>query len=142
MSSLVSLCGCVVHFEAYCSSFIRPFCRVSALLGLESLMSQQALREAFSESELLTAKHKHQQIQEHMQVEQQQQQLLFIYLFIIIIIIIIIIVVIIIIIIMYYYYLHACHGSVNHKCSGVVLLLLSCAFVSYPGHSYICYQAG
>ena len=56
-------------------------------------MSQQALREAFSESELLTAKHKHQQIQEHMQVEEEQQQQL---LFIIIIIIIIIIVIIII----------------------------------------------
>ncbi|KAL2078456.1 hypothetical protein ACEWY4_026141 [Coilia grayii] len=57
----------LVHFEAYCPSFIGPFCRVSALLGLESLMSQQALREAFSESELLAAKHKHQQVQEHMQ---------------------------------------------------------------------------
>ncbi|XP_076154939.1 ankyrin repeat and fibronectin type-III domain-containing protein 1, partial [Alosa pseudoharengus] len=57
----------LVHFEAYCPSFIGPFCRVSALLGLQALMSQQALREAFSESELLTAKHKHQQVQEHMQ---------------------------------------------------------------------------
>ena len=31
-------------------------------------MSQQALREAFSESELHTAKQKHQQVQEHVQV--------------------------------------------------------------------------
>lgn len=31
-------------------------------------MSQQALREAFSEAELLTAKKKHQQVQEHIQV--------------------------------------------------------------------------
>lgn len=31
-------------------------------------MSQQALREAFSEAELLAAKKKHQQVQEHMQV--------------------------------------------------------------------------
>ena len=57
-----------VHFNAYCPSFIGQYCRVSALLELESLMSQQALREAFSEAELLAAKKKHQQIQEHMQV--------------------------------------------------------------------------
>lgn len=31
-------------------------------------MSQQALREAFSEAELLAAKKKHQQVQEHIQV--------------------------------------------------------------------------
>lgn len=57
-----------VHFNAYCPSFIGQYCRVSALLELESLMSQQALREAFSEAELLAAKKKHQQVQEHMQV--------------------------------------------------------------------------
>ncbi|KAF3704505.1 Ankyrin repeat and fibronectin type-III domain-containing protein 1 [Channa argus] len=57
----------LVHFTAYCPSFIGQYCRVSALLELESLMSQQALREAFSEDELLSAKKKHQQIQEHMQ---------------------------------------------------------------------------
>lgn len=57
-----------VHFNAYCPSFIGQYCRVSALLELESLMSQQALREAFSEAELLVAKKKHQQVQEHMQV--------------------------------------------------------------------------
>ncbi|MEQ2158325.1 hypothetical protein GOODEAATRI_011092 [Goodea atripinnis] len=56
-----------VHFNAYCPSFIGQYCRVSALLELESLMSQQALREAFSEAELLSAKTKHQQVQEHMQ---------------------------------------------------------------------------
>ncbi|XP_047233308.1 uncharacterized protein LOC124875292 isoform X2 [Girardinichthys multiradiatus] len=57
----------LVHFNAYCPSFIGQYCRVSALLELESLMSQQALREAFSEAELLSAKTKHQQVQEHMQ---------------------------------------------------------------------------
>lgn len=57
-----------VHFNAYCPSFIGQYCRVSALLELESLMSQQALREAFSEAELLAAKKKHQQVQEHIQV--------------------------------------------------------------------------
>ncbi|XP_034049791.1 ankyrin repeat and fibronectin type-III domain-containing protein 1 [Thalassophryne amazonica] len=57
----------LVHFHTYCPSFIGQYCRVSALLELESFMSQQALREAFSEEELLAAKKKHQQIQEHMQ---------------------------------------------------------------------------
>uniref|UniRef100_A0A8C2Z7A9 Fibronectin type-III domain-containing protein n=1 Tax=Cyclopterus lumpus TaxID=8103 RepID=A0A8C2Z7A9_CYCLU len=57
----------LVHFNAYCPSFIGQYCRVSALLELESLMSQQALREAFSEAELLAAKKKHQQVQEQMQ---------------------------------------------------------------------------
>ncbi|XP_072535282.1 ankyrin repeat and fibronectin type-III domain-containing protein 1 isoform X2 [Salminus brasiliensis] len=57
----------LVHFEAYCPRFIRQYCRASAVLGLESLMSQQALREAFSESELLTAKEKHHRIQELLQ---------------------------------------------------------------------------
>ncbi|XP_056440937.1 ankyrin repeat and fibronectin type-III domain-containing protein 1-like, partial [Gadus chalcogrammus] len=57
----------LVHFGAYCPAFIGQYCRVSALLELESLMSQQALREAFSESELHAAKQKHQQVQEHVQ---------------------------------------------------------------------------
>ncbi|KAJ8364191.1 hypothetical protein SKAU_G00130220 [Synaphobranchus kaupii] len=57
----------LVHFDAYCQSFIGQYCRVSALLELESLMSQQNLREAFSESELLGAKQKQQQVQEHIQ---------------------------------------------------------------------------
>ncbi|XP_028991252.1 ankyrin repeat and fibronectin type-III domain-containing protein 1 isoform X2 [Betta splendens] len=57
----------LVHFNTYCPSFIGQYCRVSALLELESLMSQQALREAFSEDELLAAKKKHQQVQDHMQ---------------------------------------------------------------------------
>ncbi|KAM3859677.1 ankyrin repeat and fibronectin type-III domain-containing protein 1 [Diretmus argenteus] len=57
----------LVHFHAYCPTFIGQYCKVSALLELESLMSQQTLREAFSEAELLAAKKKHQQVQELMQ---------------------------------------------------------------------------
>ncbi|XP_037319022.2 ankyrin repeat and fibronectin type-III domain-containing protein 1 isoform X1 [Pungitius pungitius] len=57
----------LVHFNTYSPSFIGQYCRVSALLELESLMSQQALREAFSEDELFAAKKKHQQVQEHIQ---------------------------------------------------------------------------
>lgn len=63
-----------VHFNAYCPSFIGQYCRVSALLELESLISQQALREAFSEAELFAARKNHQQVQEHMQVRYQSQQ--------------------------------------------------------------------
>ncbi|XP_019902065.2 ankyrin repeat and fibronectin type-III domain-containing protein 1 isoform X2 [Esox lucius] len=55
----------LVHFDAYCPSFIGQYCRVSALLELELLMSQQTLREAFSETELHAAKQKHQQVQDH-----------------------------------------------------------------------------
>uniref|UniRef100_A0A8C1IDD1 Ankyrin repeat and fibronectin type-III domain-containing protein 1-like n=1 Tax=Cyprinus carpio TaxID=7962 RepID=A0A8C1IDD1_CYPCA len=57
----------LVHFEAYCPSFIGLYCRVSALLALESLMSQQTLREAFSESEHFAAKQRHQQVEEYLQ---------------------------------------------------------------------------
>ncbi|XP_076842957.1 ankyrin repeat and fibronectin type-III domain-containing protein 1 isoform X2 [Brachyhypopomus gauderio] len=57
----------LVNFEAYCPSFISLYCRASAILGLESLLSQQALREAFSEAELLSAKQKHHKVQELLQ---------------------------------------------------------------------------
>ncbi|XP_017209464.1 ankyrin repeat and fibronectin type-III domain-containing protein 1 isoform X2 [Danio rerio] len=57
----------LVHFESYSPSFISLYCQVSALLALESLMSQQSLREAFSESELFSAKQKHQQVEEYLQ---------------------------------------------------------------------------
>ncbi|KAG5832357.1 hypothetical protein ANANG_G00290310, partial [Anguilla anguilla] len=57
----------LVHFQAYHQSFMAQYCRVSALLELESLLSQQTLREAFSEAEVATAKQKHQQVQQHMQ---------------------------------------------------------------------------
>ncbi|XP_062848336.1 ankyrin-repeat and fibronectin type III domain-containing 1 [Trichomycterus rosablanca] len=57
----------LVHYGAYCPSFISQYCQASAVLDLESLVTQQALREAFSESELNTAKQKHQRIQELLQ---------------------------------------------------------------------------
>ncbi|XP_053493927.1 ankyrin repeat and fibronectin type-III domain-containing protein 1 isoform X3 [Ictalurus furcatus] len=57
----------LVHFGAYCPTFIGQYCRASASLDLEFLISQQALREAFSEFELLTAKQRHQKIQELLQ---------------------------------------------------------------------------
>ncbi|XP_053550389.1 ankyrin repeat and fibronectin type-III domain-containing protein 1-like [Bombina bombina] len=57
----------LVHFITYDRDFTSQYCQVSALLELESLLSQQSLREAFSDSELTTAKQRHQQIQDYIQ---------------------------------------------------------------------------
>lgn len=57
-----------VHFFTYDREFISQYCQVSALLELESLLSQQSLREAFSDAELSTAKQRHQQVQDYIQV--------------------------------------------------------------------------
>ncbi|KAL8175186.1 UNVERIFIED_CONTAM: hypothetical protein K2H54_015464 [Gekko kuhli] len=57
----------LVHFFTYDREFITQYCQVSALLELESLLSQQSLREAFSDAELTTAKQRHQQVQDYMQ---------------------------------------------------------------------------
>ncbi|XP_041433496.1 ankyrin repeat and fibronectin type-III domain-containing protein 1 isoform X2 [Xenopus laevis] len=57
----------LVNFFTYDREFISQYCQVSALLELESLLSQQSLREAFSDSELATAKQRHQQIQDYIQ---------------------------------------------------------------------------
>lgn len=57
----------LVHFFAYDREFISQYCQVSALLELESLLSQQSLREAFSDAELATAKQRHQQVQDYIQ---------------------------------------------------------------------------
>ncbi|KFP34187.1 hypothetical protein N325_07696, partial [Colius striatus] len=56
-----------VHFFTYDREFITQYCQVSALLELESLLSQQSLREAFSDIELSTAKQRHQQVQDYIQ---------------------------------------------------------------------------
>lgn len=57
-----------MHFFTYDREFITQYCQVSALLELESLLSQQSLREAFSDAELSTAKQRHQQVQDYIQV--------------------------------------------------------------------------
>ncbi|XP_071976325.1 ankyrin repeat and fibronectin type-III domain-containing protein 1-like isoform X3 [Engystomops pustulosus] len=57
----------LVHFFTYDRDFISQYCQLSALLELESLLSQQSLREAFSDTELSTAKQRHQQIQDFIQ---------------------------------------------------------------------------
>ncbi|KFV09810.1 hypothetical protein N340_06812, partial [Tauraco erythrolophus] len=56
-----------VHFFTYDREFVTQYCQVSALLELESLLSQQSLREAFSDAELSTAKQRHQQVQDYIQ---------------------------------------------------------------------------
>ncbi|XP_071617125.1 ankyrin repeat and fibronectin type-III domain-containing protein 1-like isoform X3 [Heliangelus exortis] len=57
----------LVHFFTYDREFITQYCQVSALLELESLLSQQSLREAFSDAELSSAKQRHQQVQDYIQ---------------------------------------------------------------------------
>lgn len=62
-----------VHFEAYRPAFIGQYCRASALLELESLLSQQALREAFSQDELAAAKRQQRRLQERLQVRKRER---------------------------------------------------------------------
>uniref|UniRef100_UPI00398E82D6 ankyrin repeat and fibronectin type-III domain-containing protein 1-like n=1 Tax=Pristiophorus japonicus TaxID=55135 RepID=UPI00398E82D6 len=57
----------LVHFFTYDKAFISQYCQVSALLELDLLLSQQALREAFSDSEVVAAKQRHQQVQDFIQ---------------------------------------------------------------------------
>ncbi|XP_048465750.1 ankyrin repeat and fibronectin type-III domain-containing protein 1-like isoform X1 [Rhincodon typus] len=57
----------LVHFFTYDKVFISQYCQVSALLELDLLLSQQALREAFSDSEVVAAKQRHQQVQDFIQ---------------------------------------------------------------------------
>ncbi|KFP11804.1 hypothetical protein Z169_11088, partial [Egretta garzetta] len=61
-----------VHFFTYDREFITQYCQASALLELESLLSQQSLREAFSDAELSTAKQRHQQVQDYIQGSRSQ----------------------------------------------------------------------
>ncbi|XP_067859740.1 ankyrin repeat and fibronectin type-III domain-containing protein 1 isoform X2 [Heptranchias perlo] len=57
----------LVHFFTYDKTVISQYCQVSALLELDLLLSQQALREAFSDSEVVAAKQRHQQVQDFIQ---------------------------------------------------------------------------
>uniref|UniRef100_UPI00398E95E2 ankyrin repeat and fibronectin type-III domain-containing protein 1-like n=1 Tax=Pristiophorus japonicus TaxID=55135 RepID=UPI00398E95E2 len=57
----------LVHFCSYRERFMSLYCRVSALLELDSLISQQALREAISDEELLSAKQRHKEVSESVQ---------------------------------------------------------------------------
>ncbi|XP_040857087.1 ankyrin repeat and fibronectin type-III domain-containing protein 1 [Ochotona curzoniae] len=57
----------LVHFCSYREKFIGLYCRLSAVVELDSLNTQQSLREAISDSEVATAKQKHQQVLDFIQ---------------------------------------------------------------------------
>ncbi|KAK1794057.1 hypothetical protein P4O66_010967 [Electrophorus voltai] len=57
----------LVHFCAYKERFISLYCRLSLVLDLDALITQQALREAITDSELSTAKQRHQHILDYIQ---------------------------------------------------------------------------
>ncbi|XP_078388162.1 ankyrin repeat and fibronectin type-III domain-containing protein 1-like isoform X2 [Cetorhinus maximus] len=52
----------LVHFSTYEQELFTKYCQTSILLELDSLLSQQALREAIDNTELIEAKEKHGQI--------------------------------------------------------------------------------
>ncbi|KAM4692089.1 ankyrin repeat and fibronectin type-III domain-containing protein 1 [Rhinophrynus dorsalis] len=57
----------LVHFCCYKEKFISLYCRLSAIVELDSLISQQALREAISDEEVAAAKQRHQQVLDYIQ---------------------------------------------------------------------------
>lgn len=57
-----------VHFCAYKEKFINLYCRLSSVLDLDALITQQALREAITDAELTIAKQRHQHILDYIQV--------------------------------------------------------------------------
>ncbi|XP_030317781.1 ankyrin repeat and fibronectin type-III domain-containing protein 1 [Calypte anna] len=57
----------LVHFCCYKEKFISLYCRLSAVIELDSLKTQQSLREAISDSEVAAAKQRHQQVVDYIQ---------------------------------------------------------------------------
>lgn len=57
-----------VHFCSYKEKFISLYCRLSAVIELDFLSTQQSLREAISDSEVAAAKQRHQQVLDYIQV--------------------------------------------------------------------------
>ncbi|KAM4524102.1 ankyrin repeat and fibronectin type-III domain-containing protein 1 isoform 2-T2 [Odontesthes bonariensis] len=57
----------LVHFCTYKEKFINLYCRLSSVLDLDALITQQALREAITDSEVTTAKLRHQLILDYIQ---------------------------------------------------------------------------
>ncbi|XP_037665459.1 ankyrin repeat and fibronectin type-III domain-containing protein 1 isoform X2 [Choloepus didactylus] len=57
----------LVHFCSYREKFISLYCRLSAVVELDSLNTQQALREAISDSEVAAAKQRYQQVLDFIQ---------------------------------------------------------------------------
>uniref|UniRef100_A0A8C2AHM4 Ankyrin repeat and fibronectin type III domain containing 1 n=1 Tax=Cyprinus carpio TaxID=7962 RepID=A0A8C2AHM4_CYPCA len=57
----------LVHFCSYKEKFISLYCRLSSVLDLDALITQQAFREAITDSEVSTAKQRHQHILDYIQ---------------------------------------------------------------------------
>ncbi|KAK6301485.1 hypothetical protein J4Q44_G00275380 [Coregonus suidteri] len=57
----------LVHFSAYKEKCMSLYCRMSSVLDLDALITQQALREAITDAEVTTAKQRHQQILDYTQ---------------------------------------------------------------------------
>ncbi|XP_030631009.1 ankyrin repeat and fibronectin type-III domain-containing protein 1 [Chanos chanos] len=57
----------LVHFCVYKEKFISLYCRLSSVLDLDALITQQAFREAITDSEVSTAKQRHQHILDYIQ---------------------------------------------------------------------------
>ncbi|XP_056406576.1 ankyrin repeat and fibronectin type-III domain-containing protein 1 isoform X2 [Hyla sarda] len=57
----------LVHFCCYKEKFINLYCRLSAIVELDSLISQQSLREAITDEEVGAAKQRHQQVLDYIQ---------------------------------------------------------------------------
>ncbi|XP_062416101.1 ankyrin repeat and fibronectin type-III domain-containing protein 1 isoform X3 [Pungitius pungitius] len=57
----------LVHFCSYKEKFISLYCRLSSVLDLDALITQQALREAITDSEVATAKQRHQLVLDYIQ---------------------------------------------------------------------------
>lgn len=62
------LSPCAVHFCSYKEKFISLYCRLSSVLDLDGLITQQAFREAITDSEVSTAKQRQQHILDYIQV--------------------------------------------------------------------------
>nr|XP_015817574.2 uncharacterized protein ankfn1 isoform X1 [Nothobranchius furzeri] len=57
----------LVHFCTYKEKFISLYCRLSSVLDLDALITQQAMREAITDGEVTTAKQRHQLILDYIQ---------------------------------------------------------------------------
>ncbi|XP_059180554.1 ankyrin repeat and fibronectin type-III domain-containing protein 1 isoform X2 [Centropristis striata] len=57
----------LVHFCTYKEKFISLYCRLSSVLDLDALITQQALREAITDGEVASAKQRHQLILDYIQ---------------------------------------------------------------------------
>uniref|UniRef100_A0A4W5JL87 Uncharacterized protein n=1 Tax=Hucho hucho TaxID=62062 RepID=A0A4W5JL87_9TELE len=55
------------HFSAYQEKSMSLYCRMSSVLDLDALITQQALREAITDTEVATAKQRHQHILDYTQ---------------------------------------------------------------------------